>query len=63
MENLSKTSKTNLQWKLLIKSALAKLVLKEPIVRLPVDVIQLVQSVQNVISPQVNVLATLDTLD
>ena len=45
---------------MLIKSSLAKLVLKGPIVRLLVDVIQLVQSVQNVISPQVNVLATLD---
>ena len=47
---------------MLIKSSLAKLVLKGPIVRLLVDVIQLVQSVQHVIRPRVNALATLDTL-
>ena len=46
---------------MLIKSSLAKLVLKGPIVRLLVDVIQLVQSVQHVIRPRVNALATLDT--
>ena len=53
-------SKTNFQWKLKIITTLAKLVLKGPNVRLPVHVMKLVQSVQNVISPQVNVLATLD---
>ena len=53
-------SKTNFQWKLKIITTLAKLVLKGPNVRLPVRVMKLVQSVQNVISPQVNVLATLD---
>ena len=42
-------------------SVLAKLVIKGTNVKLPVDVTTLVQSVQHVIRPQVNVLATLDT--
>ena len=40
----------------------AKLVTKGTNVMLPVNVTTLVQSVQHVIRPQVNVLATLDTL-
>ena len=42
-------------------SALAKLVIKGTNVKLPVDVTTLVHSVQHVIRPQVNALATLDT--
>ena len=43
-------------------SVLAKLVIKEPNVMLRVNVLTLVQSVQHVIRPRVNALATLDTL-
>ena len=42
-------------------SVLAKLVIKGTNVKLPVDVTTLVQSVQHLIRPQVNALATLDT--
>ena len=42
-------------------SVLATLVIKGPNVMLRVDVLTLVQSVQHVIRPRVNALATLDT--
>ena len=44
-------------------SVLATLVIKGPNVMLTADVITLVQAAQHVISPQVNVLAKLDTTE